>query len=417
MDIDLASRVALSLAIGLVVGLERGWREREAEPGSRTAGLRTYMLAGLLGGVFGAIGRSVHLPELIGFGFVAFVLVFAWFKRAEAKADEDFSVTGTVAAMLVFALGALAVVGDAQIAAAGAIVTAAVLASREKLHGLLTEITWVELRSTLLLLAMALIVLPILPDRAFGPGGSLNPREVWMFSILIAALSYAGYAAMRVLGPSKGILVAGLTGGLVSSTAVAVAFARRAATGEDARLLASGALLAGAVSLLRVLIVSSTVQPLLFVHLAPACVVAAAVFAAPAVYSTLRRHDAGTGGMTLSNPFELGPVLGFAALLAVVGYAAGWLNENLGASGLYPLAAVSGLVDVDAISLSAARQSGSGLPLATASTAILIALAVNACARAAYSIAIGRGRFALGVGAVSLAAIVAGTAAALVTPP
>lgn len=418
MDLDLAARLALSLAIGLIVGLERGWREREAEPGSRTAGIRTYMLSGLLGGVFAALGRALVSPTLIGIGFVGFILVFAWFKRAEEEADRDFSVTGTVAAMLVFALGALAIVGDAQIAAAGAIVTAALLAARERLHGLLEEITWVELRSTLLLLAMALIVLPMLPDRAYGPGGSLNPREIWMFSVLIAALSYAGYIATRVLGASRGILVAGLTGGAVSSTAVAVAFARRAATGERPGILAAGAAIAGAISVTRVLVVVTAIQPALFPYLVFPVLAAAAVFVAPALYHALRRReDAGEGGMKLANPFELGPVIGFAVLLGAVGYAAGWLNANFGASGLYPLAAISGLVDVDAISLSAARQAGGGIAPATAATAILIALAVNAAARAAYAIAIEHGSMAARLTLISGLALAAGAAATIVPPP
>ncbi|PPE79772.1 hypothetical protein C3941_11805 [Kaistia algarum] len=408
MDMDLAFRLALSLAIGLIVGLERGWREREAEAGSRTAGIRTYMLCGLLGGVFGTLGRSLQSPTLIGTGFAAYVLVFAWFKRAEARADDDFSVTGTVAAMLVFALGALAIIGDAELAAAGAIVTAAILASREPIHRFVAEVTWIELRSTLLLLAMALIVLPLLPDRAYGPGGSLNPREIWMFSILVAGLSYAGYAAMRLAGPSKGILVTGLTGGLVSSTAITVAFARRAANGEDKGILAAGAAIAGAVSLSRVLIVSSAIQPALLPYLAPPALAAVAAFLLPAGLWIFRRGPKGESGMQLGNPFELTPVLGFAALLGAIGLASGWLSEHFGASGLYPLAAISGLVDVDAISLSTARQAGGGIELATAATAILIALGVNATARAVYALILERGGFALRLGAVSLAAILVG---------
>lgn len=413
MDTDLALRLLLSLAIGLVVGLERGWRERTAEPGSRTAGLRTYMLIGLLGGVFAALGRVLQSPTLIGIGFLGFIVVFAWFKRAESRADEDFSVTGTIAAMLVFALGALAILGDAELAAAGAIVTAAVLASRESLHAFIAEITWVELRATLLLLGMALIVLPILPDHAYGPGGSLNPREIWMFSILIAGLSYAGYAAMRIIGPSKGIVVTGLTGGLVSSTAVAVAFARRAATGEDARLLSAGAAIAGAVSLSRVTVVVSLVEPTLVPHLAPPAIAAAAIFLAPALWWALKKGPAGEGGMKLGNPFELTPVLGFAALLGAIGFLSGWLSANFGASGLFPLAAISGLVDVDAISLSTARQASQGLDLSTAATAILIALGVNATARAVYAAIIDHGAFAVRLGLVSAAAILVGGAVTL----
>jgi uncharacterized membrane protein (DUF4010 family) len=415
MNDDLAFRLALALAIGLVVGVERGWRERKAEPGSRTAGVRTYALIGLLGGVFGALGTATSTPLLIGPGFVGFALVFAWFKRAEAEEDRDFSVTGTVAAMLVFCLGALAVVGDMQLAAAAGIGTAAVLASREYLHGLLTRLTWLELRSALLLLGMTTIVLPLLPDRPLDPLGAINPREIWLFTIFVAGLSYAGYIAMRVLGPEKGILVTGVTGGLVSSTAIAVAFARRAADGEDAGRLVAGAAAAGAVSLLRVVVLVGTIVPSLGLHLAPVAVIAAAVFCVPA-FLALRHPAPDQAGKTeLGNPFDLMPVLGFAVLLAAVMLLTAWATQQLGSAGLYPLAALSGLVDVDAVALSTARLVGGSLDLGVATVAILLALASNAVARLAYAALIERGPFALRYAAVTLGALAVGAAAAVLT--
>jgi uncharacterized membrane protein (DUF4010 family) len=411
MNDDLAFRLALALAIGLVVGVERGWRERKAEPGSRTAGVRTYALIGLLGGVFGALGNATSTPLLIGPGFVGFVLVFAWFKRAEAEQDRDFSVTGTVAAMLVFCLGAFAVVGDQQLAAAAGIATAVVLASREYLHGLLSRVTWLELRSALLLLGMTAIVLPLLPDRPLDPLGAINPREIWLFTILVAGLSYAGYIAMRVLGPARGILVTGLTGGLVSSTAIAVAFARRAAEGEDARRLAAGATIAGAVSLLRVLVLVAAIQPPLALQLAPIALIAAAVFCVPAFLALRRPAPDAPGKTELGNPFELLPALGFAVLLATVMLLAAWATQRLGSAGLYPLAAISGLVDVDAVTLSTARLTGSGVDPGVATVAILLALASNAMARAVYAGLIERGPFTRRYAGVTLGAVIAGAVA------
>lgn len=416
MDDNLAFRLALALAIGLVVGIERGWREREAKPGSRTAGVRTYALIGLLGGVFGALGKVAAMPALlIGLGFIGFALVFAWFKRAEAREDRDYSVTGTVAAMLVYGLGAFAVIGDMQLAAAAGIVAAAVLASREYLHGLLARLTWLELRSALLLLGMTAVVLPLLPDRALDPLGAINPRELWLFTILVAGLSYAGYVAMRVLGPDKGILVTGLTGGLVSSTAIAIAFARRALEGEAADRLAAGAATAGAVSLLRVLVLVGAIVPALAIRLGPPVVVAAAVFLIPAFLALRAPAEEAKGETALGNPFDLPTVFGFAALLAIVALLAAWATQRLGSSGLYPLAALSGLADVDAVSLSSARLTGKGVDLSVAATAILLALASNALARAAYAAFLERGPFALRFAAITAGALAAGGAAALLT--
>jgi uncharacterized membrane protein (DUF4010 family) len=413
MDTDLASRLALSLAIGLVVGLERGWREREARPGSRTAGIRTYTLCGLLGGIFGALASAVAAPLLIGLGFAAFVAVFAWFKRAEAVEDGDFSITGTVAAMLVFALGAFAVLGDMRLAAAGGIVTASILASREHLHRLLSRISWLELRSALLLLAMTAIVLPLLPDRSIDPLGAVNLRQIWLFTILVATLSYAGYVAMRALGPTKGVIVTGLTGGLVSSTAVTVALSRRAAAGEPAGILAAGVTTASAVSLLRVLVITTLVQPRLATALAPALVLAALAFLVPSLIAVLRAPAGGERDVTLGNPFDLGAVLFFAVLLALVSLAASWSNARFGAAGLFPVAAISGLIDVDAIALSTARLAGTSLDPSTAARAILVALAANAVARVAYAGVLERGGLTLRLAATTGAAIIVGLAGLL----
>ena len=410
VDEQLAFRLALAAAIGLVVGVERGWRERSAEPGSRTAGIRTYTLVGLLGGVFAALGHASGSPLLIGLGFAGFIAIFAWFKRAEAEHDGDFSITGTVAAMLTYALGAFAVVGDMRLAAAAGIATAAILASRERLHGILARVTWIELRSTLLLLGMTAIVLPLLPNRPIDPYGAVNPREIWIFAIIVAALSFAGYVAMRLLGPTRGVLVTGFTGGLVSSTAVTLAFGRRAADGEEALLLAAGAATAGAVSLLRVLIITTFIQPGLLGQLAPAATAAALVLFLPAAL-TLRKQSAPVGEMSLGNPFDLIPVMLFALLMALISIAATWVNLRFGAAGVFPVAAMSGLVDVDAVSVSTARLAGATIPVPLAASAICVALAANACARVAYAMAIERGRFALRLLLVTSAALCAGVLA------
>src|SRR5690606_37304293 len=174
-------------------------------------------------------------------GFLGFAVIFAWYQAREAAHDETFSVTGVVAGLGVFALGALAVAGDYRAAAAGGAGLAAVLASRELLHGLLQRLSWVELRSALVLAVMTAIGLPLLPDRTLDPWGGFNPFEIWLFTVIVAAISYLGYIAVRVLGQSRGLLVSGITGALVSSTAVTVAFARHAREGSNAVALSGAA--------------------------------------------------------------------------------------------------------------------------------------------------------------------------------
>lgn len=387
---SLVARFATALAVGLVIGVERGWRERDEPAGSRTAGIRTYSLAALLGAVLAVAAEHLASPMLLSTGFVTFAAVFAWFKSREAQHDQDFSVTGVIAALLVFALGALCMIGDPRAAAVVGVATVALLASREFLHQALTRLTWIELRSALLLLAMTVVVLPLLPDRTVDPFASLNPREIWMFTVLSAAISYAGYVAVKIAGPTKGVLITSLGGALVSSTVVTVAFARRAAGGEPAAVLAGGAALACMVSILRVLAIVVVIAPSVLLHVAPPGLAGAVVFGGTGWHLLWRPGaSAPPPPTTLGNPFELAPLLIFAAMFAVVALLSGWLVTQAGAQGIFVTSGLVGLVDVDIATMTAARLSGGSIDSGTATLAILLALAVNALARVVYGLAAG----------------------------
>lgn len=404
-----AMRFAIALAIGLVVGVERGWREREALPGQRTAGVRTFTLIGLLGAVFGALGSGL----VLGFGFLGFAGVFAWFTMHEAKHDHDFSVTGTVTGLLVFALGAMSVVGDAQVAAASGVIVAGILASREHIHGWVERLTWPELRSALLLLAMTVIVLPLLPNAPSSALAGINPREIWLFTVLTATISFAGYAAIRIAGTSTGIVISALAGALVSSTAVTVALARRAASGAPPGILAGGAALAGSVSLLRTAAIAMMIAPALLPKLGPPVAAAAIVFLASGfglVHADSKTHD---GTAPLGNPFELKPLLLFALAFGVISALNGWLTPRYGEGGIYVSSAVVGLMDVDVATLSAARLAGAAISIEVAAGAILTALGVNAAARIIYAAMAGPPAFALRLMAATLAAGIAAGGALL----
>jgi uncharacterized membrane protein (DUF4010 family) len=416
---NLIVRLGLALVIGLLVGLERGWRERDEPAGSRTAGIRTYGLSGFLGGVVAALAQAVGGVGggvVLAAGFVAFAGVFAWFKARELEHDAGFSVTGVVAALGVFGLGGLAVVGDYRAAAAGGVALAAVLASREVLHGLLRKISWEELRSTLLLAGMTAIGLSLLPNRTIDPWGGVNPWEIWFFTVLTAAISYAGYVAVRVLGPGKGILVSGLAGAVVSSTAVTVAFARRAKAGDPVRPLTAGAMLAAMISVLRVLVIVSIVKPQLGLALAPSALAAGLVFGGFGGALLYRSTAEATAEAKLGNPFDLIPLLVFAASFVLIAAASAALTQTFGASGVILTSAFSGIADVDVASLSAARQVGGAVTVATATAAILAAIASNAVARVVAAGAVGPFRYSLPFLGATLAAIAAGAGAFLLVP-
>ncbi len=407
-EFDLAIRLGAALAIGLVVGVERGWRERDASAGSRTAGVRTYALSGLLGGICGALAGAMQNALLVGFCFIGFAFVFALFKLRESVHDDEFSVTGVIAALAVFLLGAYAVLGDVRVASGVGAAVAVMLASRELLHGFLAKLTWVELRSALLILGMSAIVLPLLPDRAVDPFGSLNPHEIWLFAILIATISYVGYIALRLFPPHHGIALAAMTGAVVSSTATTLDLARRSQSTERIIGLAGGASLAAMVSALRVLLVVALLQSSLASMVAPAVLMIALVFGLAGLGMLWRSSQAEDARMEPGNPFDLPAVLGFAALLAVVSLAAHAALRWYGSGGLLTAAAIASVADVDAAVLAAIRLSSAATSEATAAHAILLAVAINALARNAYAFALGRRSFALLFGSVTLGALAAG---------
>jgi uncharacterized membrane protein (DUF4010 family) len=359
------------------------------------------------------VAQAIGAPLLLAAAFVAFAAVFSWFKLREAQVDESFSVTGVVAALVVFALGALAVAGDPQAAAAAGVATAGLLALRDPLHGFLARLTWRELRSALLLAAMTIIVLPNLPNTTVDPWGGVNLREIWFFTVLTAGISYAGYVAVKIAGPARGVLLGGLAGALVSSTAVTLAFARRAAAGEPAGLLAAGASLASLVSVLRVVAIVLIVRPGLVLALAVPVLAGGAVFGTGALLLLRRSDDTKTSETGVGNPFELGPLLLFATAFAVVALLSAWATQQFGSGGIYLTSGLFGVMDVDVATLTAARLAGASISIATAAQAILLAVAVNAVMRVVYAGIAGPIAYSLRFAAVTLAALAAGGLAAL----
>ncbi|CAN7661407.1 MgtC/SapB family protein [Neorhizobium sp. LjRoot104] len=399
--------LGLALAIGLLVGLERGWRERDAPAGSRTAGIRTFGISGLLGGVMGALSSVLQGSFVFPVGFLVFALTFIVFKLREAEQDDDYSVTAVVAALVVFALGGLAVAGDPVAAAAGGAALAATLASREILHGFLKQLTWVELRSALMLAVMTAVVLPILPNHTIDPWGGLNPWEVWFFTVLTASLSFVGYIAVRTFGSRKGMLLSALAGAIVSSTAVTLVLAQSAKVNTGSRWLAGAAALAGMVSILRVVGLVSFVAPRMILDVGPAAAVAAVAFAG--LGATLVLWPQGGSGVEIGaeNPFEIAPLLFFAGLFAATVTVSAVLVVHFGDSGLLATVTLSGIVDVDVAVLTALRGASEATPSKAVSQAILAAMAANAFGRVALAATVGPIGFSARLAAITGAAVAA----------
>lgn len=398
MSIGHPERLALALAIGFLVGVERGWRGRDVAEGGRTAGIRTYALTGLLGGLAGLLSAEVG-----GWAFATLGLPFAgafiWFKQREQADEHDHSVTAIVAALLVFALGAYATVGAWQVAAGAAVVVTGLLAFKDVLHGWLKRLTWPELRSALVLLAMSFVALPLLPDRGFGPHGLVNPHELWMLTIVMAGVSFAAYALVKVFGPSRGLIAASIAGALVSSTAVTFQLGRAAKTDAGSgRLAAGAALLAGAVMAMRLLGIAAILSPSLLHTLLPPMggfVVASALAAAAVIGKQGWRADA-ANSWPMKSPFEFGVVLKLGLVLGAVMAAARALSEIYGAQGLLPVSALAGLVDADAVVLAVARMTTrEGLDAGLAGQAVLLAAAVDSVSKIVIACVVGGRRFGL----------------------
>ncbi|MEO8684764.1 MAG: DUF4010 domain-containing protein [Devosia sp.] len=411
---EILSRLGVSLAIGLLVGLERGWRQRSEEDHQRAAGFRTFALSGLLGGVAGLVSLSTG-GIVLGLIFVAYAAVFAAFHWLEATSDHDVSATSVIAGLLTFLLGALAVLGDIGVAAASAVAMAALLAFKEQLHRWVANLTWAEIRSVLILLAMTFLLLPLLPDRTIDPLGAVNPREIWLLTILIAAVSFVGYVAVKVFGHRMGILLAAAAGGLASSTATTLALARMSrGRPESVRLLAAGIALAGVVMMARVAGVTLLLNAALASQIIGPIAAAGTVLALSALFLTLGHREQTDSLPATENPLAIGTAIKLGAVVVAVMLAVGYLRSTLGSVGVLLVAGVSGIADADALTISMARLGGNGLDLQTAAQAIMIGVAVNTVTKAVMAVSIGGRNLGLMVGAASLTALAAGLAVALV---
>ena len=414
LQLDLFQRLGLALAIGLLIGTERGWHERETEEGFRVAGLRTFALIGLSGGIWALLAEALG-ELLLAAAFLGFVAVLLLIRLRSVRARSDYGATTVIAALLTFGLGALAARGEMALAAAGAVITALLLGIKPMVHDWLTRISQEELLAALKLLVMSVVLLPVLPDRGYGPWGALNPYELWLMVVLIAGISFVGYAAVRIAGARRGIVVAALAGGLVSSTAVAVSYAELSRENpERARLLAGGIGLAAATMFPRSLLVALAIEPGLWPALAgPLIAATLAGYAASAWLLTRGVKGETAEPFRLSNPLELGTALKFGAFLAVIVLLSRGAIDWLGETGVYLLALISGLADVDAINLSLSRMAGESLPLAVAASGLLLAVVSNTLVKGAVVAVIGHRALRLPILLVLGAALLSGALAHL----
>lgn len=412
-SLQLAARLAAALAIGLLIGLERGWQERQQPEGGRVAGLRTFALIGLLGGVLGLDAGS---PLPIAAGLAALALLFAVSFGRAASAMGTLSITTAVAALLTFCLGVLAARGQALLATGAAAVVALLLGLKQELHGGIRRIAPAELNAVLQLAVLTAAVLPLLPDAGYGPYEAWNPFRLWLAVILVASLSLAGHVAARWRGEQQGLLWTGLIGGLASSTAATLALARAVRHQPSSAGTAAAAVVAASgVMFLRMAVVIAVLQPRLAWSLGGLLVWLGACSFAAAAWQWRRSQrpevDEAPAPAQL-RVFDLSTALGFALLLGLVAVVVRFAREQLGDVGLYGAAFISGLADVDAILISTIQLQAQGqVGVVVAALAITVAVVANMVTKAVMAWSIGGGRLGRQVAAGYAVVMLAGTGA------
>lgn len=375
VDTDSIISFGIALGLGLLIGLQR---ERTTD---RIGGIRTFPLIALLGALTAHLSLT---PDkgwvlLVGLIAVTVLILLGNLPRLRGESGEHIGITTEISALLVFMLGAYIVLGDRTIAVVVGGTIAVLLHFKPGMHKFAHKISEQEFRSIMLFAVISLVILPILPNETFGPYDVLNPFSIWLLVVLIVGIGLGGYAAYKMVGARAGTLLSGLIGGLISSTATTVTYARQARSAEKGTALAALVILIASTSMyirifVEILAVAPGVSrklfpPLIFLMLISLLVCGLAYWRVQQKERAMPPPD---------NPAELGPALAFGALYAVVLVTIAAANEYFGNRGIYVVAMISGTTDVDAITLSTANLAESGtLEPATAWRAIVTACLSN----------------------------------------
>ncbi|MDO6385962.1 DUF4010 domain-containing protein [Uliginosibacterium sp. 31-12] len=424
-DLETVQLFGIALLIGALLGVEREKKKTDTQKPS-FAGIRTFMLLSETGALAAWLSVQNAMPAIFVTTLIGLLILIAAAYLLEKRADAaSIGITTELAGLSVFLLGAAVMLGQVAIAVGLAVINTALLALKDPLHGAIQKLGKDDIFAGLKLLIASFIVLPLLPQQAVDPWAALNPYKLWLLVVLISALSLVGYVAMRWLGSARGVAVTGLTGGLVSSTAVTLSLARESRSAADpARQLddayAAGVLIAWSVMFVRVLVMVTLLNvALLRPLLAPftAMLLVNAALAGWYYHQSLRdmaHQIERVGVVPLKNPFSLWAATKFGLLFAVVLLLVELARRSFSASGLIYVAVLAGMTDVDAITLSMVDFARAPEQLQLAAYAVVAAVWANTLAKAALTLVLGSRGMARRVCFATVVMLVLGGAVLLV---
>ncbi|AZI35924.1 hypothetical protein NT2_04_04390 [Caenibius tardaugens NBRC 16725] len=348
LNLDHAVGIAIGFALGLLVGIQRGWALRDNAAGTRFAGIRTYALMGLAGAIAGMLYQSAQGPATVLLAAAALLMLIGYARTI----DRKVSGTGTLVGLLTLACGFLAGSGEHMLGIGAAVAMVLLLALRNPLHGWVSRLSEKEVLSIARFAVIALVILPLLPDKGYGPYNAWNPRQLWMVVVMVSGFSFAGYFATKALGTTRGLLATAAAGSMVSSTAVTADMAGRMREGSgDPTFLSAAIAMASLVMFLRVNLLVGVLAPFALAPFAMLTAPAAVLSVLFALWFLRRanwgRQAGGADDLALRNPFDIGPALLLTVLVMVLTVAAHWVLARFGDQGLATVLAISGTVDVD----------------------------------------------------------------------
>jgi uncharacterized membrane protein (DUF4010 family) len=390
---------------GAAVGVERQWSGHATGPSSHFAGIRTFTLLGGLSGTAGWFwANGFQLPAaVILIGAVAIVVA-----GYVAASRYDSDATTEVAALIVVAAGVLSGTGSWALASGIIILTAILLVEKSRLHSLVARIPDVGLKAGFRFALMAMVILPLLPEGPYGPLGGIRPRELWIMVLLFSGISFLSYIVRSFLGAGRGYVVAGLLGGLVSSTNVTLSFSRLRS--KDVKIqtsLALGVVAASTMLYFRVVGAASFLNPAMGRAILPFVIPSALIGALFCFYGLRRSRSSEQETETIPNPLQFRSALQMAGLFQIVLFLVDAASRRWGKTGLLVSGGILGITDVDALVISMAKAAGTTDQVYPAALAMASGILANNFLKLGVAIAFGRGRFRLlaasGLGLLALA--------------